>query len=70
MVKSREQLGQEVRKIWLEWARQQSNPKPSWLVEWDELDEDQKEVDRRIGKRLYYLGQNDCTRSYVRSLYR
>lgn len=70
MSMDREELGKEVRKVWLEWARQQPNPKLSWLTPWDELDEDQKEVDRLIGERLYALGQNAVTRSYARGLYR
>lgn len=43
-------LGRLVRDTWVEWAQQQPNPKPSWLLPWSELDEGQKEVDRRIGR--------------------
>lgn len=32
------------------WAREQPNPKPSWLVPWEELSEPEREVDRRIGE--------------------
>lgn len=70
MSMSREELGKEVRKVWLEWAVQQPNAKASWLAEWDELDENQKEVDRLIGEHLYHLGQNAATHSFARSLYR
>jgi len=31
-------------------AREHPDPKPSWLAGWDELDEWDKETDRRIGK--------------------
>jgi hypothetical protein len=48
----REALGRLVREVWIEWAREQPNPKPSWLVPWDELSERDREVDRRIGERL------------------
>jgi len=46
----REILGQLVRSVWIAWAKEQSDPKPSWLVEWDGLSEPDKEVDRRIGE--------------------
>jgi len=46
----REQLGRLVREIWVAWAREQPNPKPSWLKPWEELSEPDREVDRRIGE--------------------
>jgi len=46
----RNELGRVVRHAWVEWAEQQPDPKPSHLVLWDELDEGDKEVDRRIGE--------------------
>jgi hypothetical protein len=46
----RELLGRMVRDIWITWAREQPNPKPSWLKPWDELSEPDREVDRRIGE--------------------
>lgn len=52
----RDILGQEVRRVWLEWASEQDNPKPSWLLPWEELSEADKEVDRRIGERMYRAG--------------
>lgn len=70
MSMNREELGKEVRKVWLEWARKQPNPKPSWLLPWEELDESQKEVDRLIGEKLYTMGQCSVTRSFARGLYR
>lgn len=48
----RDVLGRVVRKAWIEWAKQQPNPKPSWLVPYEELDEPDKEADRFIGERL------------------
>jgi len=48
----REALGRLVREVWIAWAREQPNPKPSWLVPWEGLSEPDKEVDRRIGERL------------------
>lgn len=50
MVTTRESLGRRVRGTWLAWAREQSDPKPSWLLGWDEIDAGQREVDMRIGE--------------------
>ena len=52
----REALGRRVREVWVEWAREQDEPKPSWLVGWDDLGEPDREVDRRIGETLHGLG--------------
>lgn len=46
----REYLGQLVRNVWIKWAEEQENPKSHWLTPWEELSEDMKEVDRRIGE--------------------
>jgi hypothetical protein len=56
---TREYLGRMVREEWVKWAREQKDPKPHWLVPWEELDEPMKEVDRRIGERLYEQGRVD-----------
>ena len=47
---AREDLGRLVRETWIAWAREQPDPKPSWLVPFDDLDEGQREVDMRIGE--------------------
>jgi hypothetical protein len=49
-------LGRTVRETWIEWAREQSSPKPSWLTPWEGLTEPERDVDRRIGARLFLLG--------------
>lgn len=49
----REFLGKLVRAEWMVWAVEQPSPKPSWLTPWDELTEPEREVDRRIGERLW-----------------
>jgi len=46
----REHLGPLVRQVWVDWAREQPDPKPGWLTGWDDLDEGQREVDMRIGE--------------------
>lgn len=46
----RDALGRVVREEWVAWAREQPDPKPSWLVPYDELPEGMKEADRRIGE--------------------
>lgn len=48
----RESLGRMVREAWVLWAREQPNPKDSWLVPWEGLSEPDKEVDRRIGETI------------------
>ena len=53
----REDLGKMVRKVWIDWVKEQPNPKPSWLKAWDELSEPEKEVDRRIGQTLFDFGK-------------
>lgn len=53
----RELVGRMVRQIWVEWAREQPDPKPSWLLPWEELDDGQREVDMRIGDALFDAGK-------------
>jgi hypothetical protein len=52
----RERLGRRVREVWIAWAKRQPNPKPSWLVPYDELSEADKEADRCIGSAIW----GDC----------
>ena len=52
---NREFLGQLVRMEWEKWAREQPDPKASWLTPWAELTEPEREVDRRIGERIYNM---------------
>lgn len=51
----REILGKVVRQVWIEWANEQPNAKPSWLLPWEELSEPEREVDRRIGETIASL---------------
>lgn len=55
----REELGRLAREVWVDWAREQPDAKPSWLLGWDELDGGQREVDMRIGEAVgrYVRGQ-------------
>ena len=59
----RETLGRLVREVWIAWAREQPNPKPSWLVPWDALAEPDREVDRRIGEVLFERGRAAATQT-------
>ena len=63
MTDIREPLGRIVREAWVAWAKEQPDPKPSWLVGWDELDSGQREVDMRIGHAVanYALTENAVT---------
>lgn len=49
----RDALGRRVREVWVAWAQRQPDPKPSWLVPYDDLDEADKEADRCIGSALW-----------------
>ena len=53
----RELLGRLVRQVWTEWAREQPEAKPSWLLPWEDLDDGQREVDMRIGAVLFEQGK-------------
>ncbi len=48
----REQLGRLVREQWVRWATEHPEPKPSWLLSYEQLSESDKEADRRIGEEL------------------
>jgi hypothetical protein len=50
VVLDRERLGAVVRAAWVAWAGQQPHPKPSWLLDWDQLGEADREADRQIGE--------------------
>ena len=41
--------GEPVRETWTAWAAEQYPVKSSWVLPWAEIDEGQREVDRRIG---------------------
>jgi hypothetical protein len=57
----RERLGRVVRVAWVAWAREQDNPKASWLEPWEQLSSPMKEVDRRIGEAVAkHLGSVPC----------
>ena len=46
----RDILGRVVREAWVKWALTQPNPKPSWLLSYDQITESDKEADRQIGE--------------------
>ena len=54
---ARDSLGKMVRAIWIQWAHQQPVCKPHWVTPYEELDEPDKEVDRRIGERVFEAGR-------------
>jgi hypothetical protein len=49
--------GMLVRQVLVEWAKEQSRPKLSWLLPWDRLDPGQQEVAMRIGEALWSAGR-------------
>ena len=50
---SRRQRGKRVREIWVAWARESPDPKPSWIAPWEDLPVMEQEVDMRIGDGLW-----------------
>ena len=46
----RDELGRMVREAWVRWATVQPDPKPSWLIPYEQLPESDKEADRQIGE--------------------
>ena len=60
----RERLGRRVREAWIEWAKRQENPKPSWLVPYDKLNESDKEADRCIGSAIWA----DCVAEHASAI--
>ena len=54
--------GRLVRETWVAWAREQPDPKPSWLVPWELLDEQSREADRCIGEDAAAEGQAELVR--------
>lgn len=59
----RDILGKIVRDAWIRWAGDQPNPKPSWLVPYDDLSESDKEADRQIAEAV--LGDMNARRIYL-----
>jgi hypothetical protein len=51
--------GRIVRALWVDWALGQPDPKPSWLLPWDELDDGQREADGRIGVAVAAAARDD-----------
>jgi hypothetical protein len=60
---NRDALGRVVREAWVRWARTQPEPKPSWLVSYDELSEADKEADRQIAEAV--LSDLNCRRIFL-----
>lgn len=61
IARERDRLGRLVRELWINWAANQPSPKQSWLVEYDELSEADKEADRVIGYGLFLEFNSEMT---------
>ena len=61
----REELGREVRKVWLIWAVNQPDKErhPNWFLSWEQLDERDREVDRMIGAAIYIKAREDASKA-------
>jgi hypothetical protein len=55
---NRDILGKIVRDSWITWAKEQKEIKEKWLVEYEKLDEKDKEADRRIGEAVFNAVNN------------
>jgi hypothetical protein len=58
----REKLGRIVRATWVECATGQPDPKPSWLLPWEMLDEFQRDADCQMGLDAAREGQAELVR--------
>lgn len=67
MATNREEGGRIVRLAWIKWAEQQPDPKPFWLVTWEELNEPDKEADRQIWEAIVapYQDVVSAARAYL-----
>jgi hypothetical protein len=59
----RDELGRVVRRAWVRWAETRPDPKPSWLVPYDDLSEPDKEADRQIAEAV--LGDMNARRIHL-----
>lgn len=62
--RTRDDWGRLVRETWIRWARTQPDPKPSWLVPYDELSEPDREADRMIGEAVARAAREELNRLY------
>jgi len=67
-----EELGRVVRQAWINWANEQTNPKPSWLVGWEGLSRADQEADIKIGRAVAELVRLRCMQevAHVRDTHR
>lgn len=56
----RDYLGRVVRDAWIAWATRQPDPKPSWLVPYDDLSAADQEADRLIGDAVWAVAEIDA----------
>lgn len=56
----RDYLGRVVRDAWIAWATRQPDPKPSWLVPYDDLSVADQEADRLIGDAVWAVAEIDA----------
>lgn len=64
----RDDLGRVVRAAWIVWASHQPYTKPSWMVEYDELSDADKEADRMIGEAVQAFVESHADEAYTESV--
>lgn len=61
---TREEIGRLVRQVWVDYCKETGRiEKPSHVVPWEDLDDWDREIDRRIGEALYKAGRTDELRT-------
>lgn len=48
-----EEAGKRVREAWMAWALSQTDPKPSWLLPWEEMEREDQEADIQIAQAMF-----------------
>jgi len=61
-----EELGKLVRSTWVNWAKSLPLAKQSWLTPWEELDDQQKEIDRLLGKTVWEAALASSNEAYIK----
>lgn len=61
-VSDREAVAKAIRDAWCAWARTQANPKPSWLVLWEECDAQTKDADYMLADLFHRLVAREVER--------
>jgi hypothetical protein len=65
---TREELGQMVRQIWIDYCLETGDTKPSHTAPWEQLSDWDREVDMRIGEILFNTGRKAGIKASIKQL--